>query len=482
MRRLILCLLAVAGCESVPSSALDGATLPDAVTASPDLAESLDLEPSPDLTTPPGPAPLSLLYFASPPSPDVVAMYRVDAAGSFGVTLQAYGADMTKLADILHFESEVVAKGQAWAPDSAAYPSQLVVVRSVPDADHDVVWWRALGAGNYVAVPHVSASVPIPLAVSDDGLYIAIDDGLTLRAGPRDALATLPAACHAPKFSPVTNHLYFVCGADLYRLGKDQPVASIVRIAPGATQVAFTKDGLHVIVLAPPPAQVLPRLIVATTDLSALDDIVTQGAVSSVVEDLVFETVIAVPTRTLVEYVAGSGGTYALHQLDWSTGTVSTRAEVNVGTEPQYFRMWTSAAWIVYAVGNIGQFADPVDGGAVVSRTAIGWFVDTLPSATFALGGGMSSSQAWDVYGPDLVKRYSCFSIVEVGPARGHVLIDDDRSFVRAVTPAGLALAICSASGTELLSVPGGYEHYLYERTTKRLFYTHDNQLSALAL
>ena len=93
----------------------------------------------------------------------------------------------------------------------------------------------------------------------------------------------------------------------------------------------------------------------------------------------------------------------------------------------------------------------------------------------------MQSSAHWDVYGPDLAKRYSCNAIGRVdSPARA--LIDDDRSLASAFTPWGMGLTICSSSGYSLLLPLGSWDAQQLERTNRRLFYTHDHVLSVLQL
>jgi hypothetical protein len=339
------------------------------------------------------------------------------------------------------------------------------------------IWWPTI-AGGPLQSGWVTASI--------DGLYLVVVDGAgNLVVGPRDALEALPAGCISPKFAPVTNHLYFRCGADLYRLGKDQPAASAVPVAPGIDRWWFSSDGTLVIVDTQP-------LSFASTALGSVDAVTLLGTASPDHDFVFFESVTPIPGRTLVEYVAhGASGSQA-RELDTSTNFVRVRGELDVSAWiPGSTHPWFGAAsiplaatssWFAYErSGGIQEYPspydwvfpvclDPIDGGNIYcGGSGEARAPALLPSGAALFGAYVPPGvHNWTLVGPDLVVRASTMS---PHGARAVPLDDDHFLILDAEAGSSGPLQTCGAGGcVDTLANPL-VDDFRLDATTRRLYY-----------
>ena len=416
----------------------------------------------PDLWLPPGPR------FLSEPSTDVIAVADHDTAG--GDTLLAY--DPAGNATTIAYSAARLSSAQTW-------PNELIA--AYPMGGLTTVWWPSVGAGRTLQIYGV-------LAASADGLYLAAnEDASHLSVGPRDALEVLPANCTWPKFAPITDHLYVRCGGDLYRVGKDQPVTSAIRVAPGVADWWFSSDGTRVIV------DTMPPLIFASTALDTLDAVTLMGTSSPDHDSLFLETVTPIPGRTVVEYVAyGATGAQA-RELDLSTDMVRPRSEVDMSgwSSPGWPHPWFGAAsiplaatssWFAYELQDgIQMFPSPYDWVFQVCLDSIdGSNVHCAGSgearAPLLLASGAALFGAyvppgiftWDLFGPDLAERASTMS----QHGRRAVPLDDDHFLVLdADFGSPGSLQTCGATGCVDTLANSVVDDFRLEPSTRRLYY-----------
>ncbi|MCU1280836.1 MAG: hypothetical protein JWM53_4382 [bacterium] len=436
--------------DSGAPSVVDGGVMQNDMAYAPfDLARN-----PPDLWLPPGPR------FLSEPSTDVVAVADHDTAG--GDTLLAYGP--TGNATTVAYSAARLSSAQTW-------PNQLIAAYPM-GGGLTMVWWPSVGAGGPLQVYAMIASA--------DGLYLAAYvDASYLSVGPRDSLEALPAKCITPKFAPATDHLYVLCGSDLFRVGKDQPAASAIRVAPGIAHWWFSSDGTRIIVDTTP-------LTFASTALNTLDAVTLMGSRSPDNDLIHFQTVTPIPGRTVVEYVAYWASGAEARELDLSTGMVRPRTEVDYSVVGWFgaasIPLAATSSWFAYErVDGIQMFPSPYDWVFQVcldsidgSRVHCAGSGEARAPLLLASGAALFGAYvppgvyAWDLFGPDLVERASTMS----QHGRRAVPLDDDHFLVLdADFGSSGPLETCGATGcVDTLANPI-VDDFRYEPSGRLLYY-----------